>query len=378
VAKTDTLRSVTTRARLREIIGVETGDPESLASHRSTLAAHRQVLVAEACARFEAVESPLEAPARARLVETVSAWLETGFGGPEAAFVEASREVASALLRAEIEPESAVAGLAALRARTAELLRRCESWGPRVDATLDRVLQFGIAVVVRCYGEVATLRVERQERLARLGQLVGAVAHDLRNPLGTIQSSLYLLDRGESEDTDAALRKHLARIGSQVRVSEAIIERVLGLARAQEIRRESVDVAALFQDAQAGLDLRGQEVAIEVPPGLHVHADPTLLRQALVNLLGNACGALGERSGVIVMVAATRSHGLTLTVSDDGPGFAIDFLARAFEPLETNRATGLGLGLALVQRIVEAHGGTVVARNRTPRGAEVELCLPAG
>ncbi len=128
---------------------------------------------------------------------------------------------------------------------------------------------------------------------------------------------------------------------------------------------------------EASRAAQGVPIHHEVPPGLVAKVEPGLLARALANLLDNAVAAVAAGGAIAVRVWKDE-HGLHICVEDEGPGFEEAILEQVFEPLVTGRAKGVGLGLALVRRICERHGGEVHAQNRIEGGARVIMSLPSG
>jgi signal transduction histidine kinase len=218
----------------------------------------------------------------------------------------------------------------------------------------------------------------RTMRLARAGQLVATIGHDLRNPLGVISSSLFVL-RSRVGDDARALR-HVDKIARQVRACEAIITDLLALVRDEPPRLVDVGLREVVDDMLETIAIPDAiSIALEIADDVRLRADVSLLRQALVNLVSNAMNAVGEDGGELRIVATVDDDdSISIAVEDDGPGFDPAFLPRAFEPLASNREGGTGLGLALVRTVAETHGGAVTAENRSTGGGRVQLVLPRG
>jgi signal transduction histidine kinase len=228
--------------------------------------------------------------------------------------------------------------------------------------------------MLETYREDQLMRQARVERLSTFGQLVGSIGHELRNPLGVIETSLFLLRQREPEGRSS---RHLDRIGEQIKVANGIIDALLDLIRDRPLARSPVRLAELAA-AAAG--------AIAFPPGVKFSADgleglppldgyPVQLRQVLLNLLQNAVFAASPR-GEVRVVAAAADGGIEVSVEDSGPGVDATTKRRLFEPLITTKAQGIGLGLALVKRIVERHGGSVGYQPRPGGGARFTVRLP--
>jgi signal transduction histidine kinase len=217
-------------------------------------------------------------------------------------------------------------------------------------------------------------RDDRALALAVAGVLGAGVAHELRNTLAAAESAIFLARRDAADPT--RLYRHLDRAEAEIRKSQDVIDRVLGLARGEPIRRELVSAQEIVAGALRELgETRAQIEQAVTPPELEVPCDPILLERVLVNLLRNAEEALAGRIEVRVFVA---EGAVELDVSDDGPGLDPALAARVFEPLVTGKQTGSGLGLALCRAIVRAHGGTLEATRAPSGGALFRVVLPLG
>ncbi len=245
-------------------------------------------------------------------------------------------------------------------------------------AALDRILDLELAVMLETYREAYDARLRTHERLATIGQLAATIGHELRNPLGVIESSLHLLKRrGADEDPRAA--KHLERIQTQVSLSNAIIGDLLALARDRAPERAPTDIRAVIREAVAELPLLGARLELELPSDLPlVSVDAGQMRQMVSNLVTNAFQSVGAtgRTGRVSVRASVREAELVLEVEDEGAGFDAAVQARLFEALFTTKPRGVGLGLALCKRIADKHGGTITAARRSEGGALFTVCIP--
>jgi len=222
--------------------------------------------------------------------------------------------------------------------------------------------------------------MERGERLATVGNLAAAVAHEIRNPLNAVSMGIQRL-RVEFEP---APREEYLRmvdlVQAEVRRLNAIVEEFLSLARPIPLKPGPVIVADLIDDV-LGLvepEARGASITIarEIPAGLPVlHADRDRIKQVLLNLVLNAIQAMPS-GGTLEIGAAASGGTLAVTVADTGSGIAPDVLPKVFEPYVTTKAKGLGLGLAIAKRIVEAHGGAIEAESEPGRRTRFRFALP--
>jgi two-component system NtrC family sensor kinase len=230
----------------------------------------------------------------------------------------------------------------------------------------------------------AQLELGRGERLAALGQMAGTLAHELGTPLNSVLGYVQLLQR---DAHDAAQRDKLAIVESQLRRMIDEIRSVLDRTRDVPLRRGAVAIGALVADATslvaARLGARSLALHTDIAPDLPcIEAEAVGLRQALLNLLYNAIDAT-PAGGTITVGAhlAQDDEGrfeVELAVTDSGAGMSPDELHRAFEPFYTTKSAdrGTGLGLVIVDHIVRAHGGHIVADSAPGRGTAMRLRLP--
>jgi two-component system, NtrC family, sensor histidine kinase HydH len=312
---------------------------------------------------------------------TLVRWMEEAIGGPwDEAWWEAHCRIGRVHVRIDL-PQHYMFG--AMNVVREEFGRRIDRFWPgdpgrqeRARVALGKVLDLELAIMLHTYREDLLSRAARSERLATFGQLVGSIGHELRNPLGVIESSLYLL-RGRTGE-DERVTKHLDRIGDQVRLSNQIITGLLDMVRDRPLAAERVEVSTLLDSStKAFAPPTGVSFAVDAPAGLAVRGDPVQLGQALVNLLMNAVEASLPR-GVVRLTARPEDGQVAFAVDDDGPGVPESVRERLFEPLITSKAHGNGLGLALVKRVAERHGGSVSHEPRAGGGTRFTLRIPAG
>jgi signal transduction histidine kinase len=243
----------------------------------------------------------------------------------------------------------------------------------------------------------ANEQLERSRRLAALGEMAAGIAHEIRNPLGSIRLYARMLEDDMSDRPDQ--RGVAQRIGAAVRTVDAVVHDVLAFAREVRVRPVAVSIDDLFTRAleeATGHEASGPVVTRldQASPVRELDCDPSLLQRALVNVIANAVQAMREREEsrvcrltldasrrTIAEADGTKRSFCVLSVADTGPGIPEQVMERMFNPFFTTRATGTGLGLAIVHRIVDAHGGRVLVRNimedGRAAGAVIELLLPA-
>jgi signal transduction histidine kinase len=310
---------------------------------------------------------------------TLVRWMEEAIGGPwDESWWEAHCRIGRVHVRIDLPQHYMFGAMNVVREELSLRIDRLMPGDParqeRTRAALGKVLDLELAIMLHTYREDLLSRATRSERLATFGQLVGSIGHELRNPLGVIESSLFLL-RGRTGDDDR-VKKHLDRIGEQVQLSNRIITGLLDMVRDRPLPRETIQVTALLERAgDAVARTPGVSLVVDAPVGLAVQGDPVQLGQALVNLLTNAVQAVGA-AGAIRLAARADGDAVALDVEDDGPGVAEAVQGRIFEPLITTKEHGNGLGLALVKRVAERHGGSVAHEPRPGGGTRFTLRIP--
>jgi signal transduction histidine kinase/uncharacterized membrane protein YuzA (DUF378 family) len=252
-------------------------------------------------------------------------------------------------------------------------------------------LPFGRVLVLRDTREVVDLRrrLVTAGRLAAVGELAAGIAHEINNPIAFVRSNLgtlrdYWTELARRADAGAT---ELVRDGEEL-IDECregiervrlIVHDVKGFAHAGE-ERSFVDVNALLESAlrvahpQLPTSARLERIFSDVP---HVHASARHLQQVFLNLLTNACHAIGP-SGTIRVQTARSGDGVRVRISDDGCGMPPEVLERVFDPFFTTKGVGegTGLGLAITYQIVRGHGGDVRIESAQGQGTRVEVLLP--
>jgi signal transduction histidine kinase len=239
---------------------------------------------------------------------------------------------------------------------------------------------YWVAGIAQRLTRLERARAAEREAVARERRFIADASHELRTPLTTLKSELDVaLQRERSPDE---LRAALGSAREEADRLVALAEDLLVLARADEgelpITREPLDVGALLADVAERRGARaGRAIGVKAPAGLVLDADRRALERAVGNLVDNA---LTHGSGPIELSAADGAGAVRIAVRDHGPGFPPGFTDRAFErfarPDAGRSGGGAGLGLAIVDAIARAHGGSVVTSGADP-GARVEIVLPA-
>ncbi len=236
-------------------------------------------------------------------------------------------------------------------------------------------------------------RERLRDRLAALGEMAAAIAHEVKNPLAGIEVMAGILKRQlpEMEDAQSILRD----IIKEAKMANAIVLEVLDFVRPIRLQVERISLADVVRDAISMAEthvLRGQvDVEVELPEELApIYGDPHQLRQLFTNLLTNAFEAMGGGTGHVRIraqqlpaeedaVPGADTHNppmVQVEVLDNGPGVPADVMDKIFSPFFTTKPQGSGLGLAIVRKIVDAHDGRIDVSARAEKGTRFRVTLP--
>ena len=317
-----------------------------------------------------------------RLKQTLIAWIGSVLLGPyDDDFLRAHSRIGQVHVRIALPQEYMFTAMNRIRVRLFEVAQDafgadCERLRTTVRA-VDQILDLELAIMLDTYREDLAEKIRTAERLATIGQLAASIGHELRNPLGIVESSLFLMRQrmGKLALDDPQLEKHREKIVRQVKHCGQIINNLLDLARERPPRRRRVRVRALIESALEHAALpETVNVTLAVPDDVTMDADSEDLTHVLVNLFSNAAQA--QKGAGAVSVAATRYKGGTaISVADEGPGVPPEIRHKIFDALFTTKARGTGLGLALCRRIVAAHGGEL-SLAPVQKGATFRLWIP--
>ena len=236
-------------------------------------------------------------------------------------------------------------------------------------------------------------RVERLEererlrdRLAAVGEMAAAIAHEVKNPLAGIEVMAGLLRRKIPDAPD--VQALLTDIISEAKMANAIVQEVLEFVRPIRLQVERTGVAEAVHSAVQLADTKARrgkiDIEIDVPAGLpRIHGDQHQLTQLFTNLLMNAYEAMNGSGRVTVKAGTVRVEdggegrdAVRVELADEGPGMPQDVAERVFDPFFTTKPQGSGLGLAIVRKIVDAHDGTIDLRTAPGRGTLIRVTLP--
>jgi signal transduction histidine kinase len=228
-----------------------------------------------------------------------------------------------------------------------------------------------------CELEVKNRELARKNRLADLGQMASHVAHEVRNSLTPLTLYMSLLRRYATEDE--RMRDLVDKIETGFTAMDATVNDLLHFTADRGPAWQRFDLRDLLDEVvdplRPQLDAQRVLLLLDLPPKQRVWADRHLIRRAALNLVFNAVDAMPD-GGELVITACETESGWELEIADSGPGLPGDLRDRIFEPFVTTKATGTGLGLAVVYRVANVHGGAITAANCPEGGAAFTLRIP--
>lgn len=236
-------------------------------------------------------------------------------------------------------------------------------------------------------GAVLERRAREAERLAELGTLTAGLAHEIKNPLSTIQLNLQLLqeDLPQEKQGDRRFSARLATVRQEASRLREILDDFLRYAGRVEVEKASTDIGKMLEEVfdffQPQASMSRVELRLTAPDHpIIASIDQRLVKQALLNLLLNATQAMHETGGEIILGArlapSSRSPTVLISVTDTGPGIDPEKREQIFKAYFTTRKGGTGLGLPIAKRVADEHGGTLLLSSEPGRGSVFTLALP--
>ena len=321
-----------------------------------------------------------------RLKLTLGKWLRELFSGAyDSKYVERRWRVGSR--HVEIGLDQVFTNVALSRIREGLIRGIHESWRGSEEErnetirALNKLLDLDLAIIEDAYQAEYAARLQRTERLATIGQCAGGIAHELRNPLNVVKTSVYYLLNARSP-TEEKKAEHLRRIERNVELADGVITSLSNFARMPVPELRPIRIEALLREVLE-LNPVGDAIELELdcpdglPPAL---GDSDQLRIVLGNLVRNAREAMPE-GGRLAISACAPGEYVELSVADTGTGIPHDDLIRIMEPLYSTKARGLGLGLAIARSIVEKNHGMIEVASEPGRGSVFKvriLAAPTG
>jgi signal transduction histidine kinase len=317
-----------------------------------------------------------------RLKGTLHRWLRELLAGPyDAAYVARRWQVG--WRHVEIGLDQVYTNVALSRLRRG-LLRALEQLpqssvadAMAIRRSLNTLLDLDLAIIEDAYQTEYAARQKRSERLVAIGQVAGGIAHELRNPLNVIKTSVYYLSSAKNPNP-AKTAEHLQRIERHVVAADGVITALSNFARLPVPNLRPFEVRACLEEA---LELNAVpesiKVVLDYPPNVpEVLADPDQLRIVFGNLIRNACEAM-VKGGQLTITSRAVVDEVEVEVADTGAGIEEATLHRIMEPLYSTKARGLGLGLAIARSILDKNKGSLRVASTVGRGTTFTVRLTA-
>ena len=256
------------------------------------------------------------------------------------------------------------------------------AWGVLIGAGV--MLTLAALGAVYAYERLVLLerRTRNAERLAELGSLTGGLAHEIKNPLSTVQLNLQLLqeDLDPQHPSYPRLKNRLSTVHREAGRLREILDDFLRYAGRIELDRKPVDLNRMLEELVDFFTPQAQAHRVQLR--LRKHATPVIaqvdermLKQAVLNLMLNAVQAM-TGGGELILSVAPRGRDAVIDVIDTGPGIPPDAISQIFQAYYTTKKSGTGIGLAMTKRIVEEHGGRIDVRSEVGKGSDFSIVLP--
>ncbi|QDU26210.1 Globin-coupled histidine kinase [Anatilimnocola aggregata] len=317
-----------------------------------------------------------------RLKRSLHRWLEELFSGKyDREYVERRWRVGHR--HVDIGLSQVYTNVALSRLRHG-LLRTLEDRWERTPAellacrgSLNSLLDLDLAIIEDAYQTEYQRRQATAERLATIGKVAGGIAHELRNPLNVVKTSVYFLLNAR-DPSEEKKRVHLERIERQVGLADSVITALNDFARLPTPELQPVEIEACLRDV---LDLVCLPTNIQqewhiASSGLKMLGDRSQLGIVFGNLIRNARDAMPQ-GGTLRFYIAVESEMATIRFQDTGKGIPPEHVQHIFEPLYSTKAKGIGLGLSISRDIVDRHQGTLTVATEPNAGCSFYVRLPA-
>jgi len=318
----------------------------------------------------------------ARLKGSLRTWLEELFAGTyDEAYVERRSKVGRRHVEIGLEQIYTNAALSRLRKELVRVL--AIQWNGSSNElhlateSLHRLIDLDLAIIEYTYQSEYFRRQQQSDRLAAIGQVAGGIAHELRNPLNVVKTSIYFLLNAK-QVTPAKLTDHLQRIERQVGVADDVITALSDFARLPVPLMQRMSIEECLHEVLEVTALP-ETIAVQwaLPPALPpLLGDAGQLKIVFSNVIRNARDAMPSGGKLTISAAQTDVGRVLITIADTGIGIKPEDLERIMEPLYSTKARGIGLGLAITRAIVEKHDGRMRVTSELGVGTQFMVTLP--
>jgi two-component system, NtrC family, sensor kinase len=317
-----------------------------------------------------------------RLKGTLRAWLRDLLTGPyDRDYVVRRWRVGRRHVEIGLSQVYTNVALSRLRRGLHQALQQCWRGDPgellAVSRSLNTLLDLDLAKIEDAYQAEYAARQQRVERLAAIGQVAAGIAHELRNPLNVVKTSVYYLLNARTP-TPQKTAEHLQRIERHVLLADNVITALSSFAKLPVPNLRPLPVAGCIHDAlETNPVPENVQVTVACAPPLpEVLGDPDQLRIVFANLIRNAREAMPQ-GGALTITGRAAFDAVEVDVADTGVGIAAEDLHRVMEPLFSTKARGLGLGLAIARAILEKNRGSLRVASVHGRGTTFTVTLTA-
>jgi PAS domain S-box-containing protein len=222
----------------------------------------------------------------------------------------------------------------------------------------------------------ANQRLMKSERFAAIGELAGMIGHDLRNPLAGIKNATYYLKKKGTTISEAQIQEMIEIIDKAIDHSDKIINDLLDYSREMHLELTKYSAYALVNDTLEMLKVPDRiKIVNRVQQDDWIWVNTDKMLRVFINLVKNSIDAMPEK-GTLEISSCQRNNCVEIVFADTGTGIPEEIMEKLFTPLFTTKAQGMGFGLAICKRIVEAHGGTIKVKSQVNKGTTFIICLP--
>jgi signal transduction histidine kinase len=219
---------------------------------------------------------------------------------------------------------------------------------------------------------------EMRNRLQIMSEMAASIAHEIRNPLTSIKAATSLMKKEIQHPENAGCEEYFNIVTEEIERLYNILSNFQYYTRPIKVEKEEVSMERILQKTVrlAEADTPKLRICVESPDKLPaVQADASLIKQVFLNLIKNAGEACGSDGKLLIRLENAPPF-LKISFTDNGPGIPQELIERIFEPFFTTKTTGMGVGLAISQRIAQAHGGRIEVKNLIPKGTRFSVLLP--
>jgi signal transduction histidine kinase len=256
------------------------------------------------------------------------------------------------------------------------------AWGLLIGWVSSLLVAGVLAVLAYRRFVLLERRTQQAERMAELGMLTGGLAHEIKNPLSTVQLNLQLLseDLSRHDPPHARMTRRLDTVQRETSRLRDILDDFLRYAGKLELDRREVELNSLLEELvdffypQAQLNRVQLRLKHHVEP-VRAHVDARLIKQTMLNLMLNALQAI-DHGGEIILALSVQGEQARIDVTDTGSGITLEDVQRIFQAYYSRKKGGTGLGLAMARRIIEEHGGRISVQSEVGKGSVFSVFLP--